>query len=234
MSFDDFSELPEDPEQAFLLLEDRFRRECEEACNEAREHDNVSVFYTDYIAQVLGAAEELGLVEAAFGTKELPSIETVDFQAYQNFSKRVKHYRTRLEIRHGRRSQGYSVQFDAAAKAKVHHLLEQVRAIFDKIEIDESKREALLSRLNDLKKEVDRRRTRFDAYAALAIEVAEVTGGVVERSKILEVLDSIAKLFGVAKKEEATRRLPPPSKPKQIEHRKSSTDKSSVEDDIPF
>jgi hypothetical protein len=230
----DFSELPEDAEEAFLVLEARYRHECETALNDAREHEVVGIYYTDYIAQVLGAAEELGLVEAAFGTTEIPSIETVDFQTYQNFSKRVKHFRTRLEIRHGRRAQGYSVQFDTTTRAKLHHLLRQIRSIFEKIEVGESKREALVARLADLEIEVDRRRTRFEAYAALAIEVADVAGEVVERSKILDVLDAVARLFGVAKKEEAQRRLPPPSKPKQIEHHKGSVDTSTMDDDIPF
>jgi hypothetical protein len=227
----DFSELPDDQEEAFLVLEDRYRQECELALNNAHEHENVSIYYTDYIAQVLGAAEELGLVEAAFGTNEVPDIEHVDFQAYQNFSKRVKHYRTRLEIRHGRRVQGHSVRFDASTKAKLHHLLEQVQEIFQRIEVKEAKREALLSRLSDLNAEIDRNRTRFDAYAALAIEVADVTGDVVERSKVLEVLNAVARLFGTAKKEEGARRLPSPSKPKQIEHRKQA---QIEDDDIPF
>jgi hypothetical protein len=233
----DYPELPLDPEEAFLTLEDRYRSECEEAVQKSGEHDNVSIYYTDYIAQVLGAAEELGLVEAAFGETEVPQIENVDFQTYQNFSKRVKHYRTRLEIRHGRRVQGYSVRFDATAKTKVHHLLAQVREVFSKLEVDEAKREALLSKLTDLEAEVDRNRTRFDAYAALAIEVADVAGEVVGRSRVLEVLDAVARLFGVAKKDEGLRQLPGPSKPKQIEHQKPSPKRiknSEMDDDIPF
>jgi hypothetical protein len=232
----DFDDLPLDPEEAFLTLEGRYRLECEEAISKSGEHDNVSINYTDYIAQVLGAAEELGLVEAAFDT-EIPKIENVDFHTYQNFSKRVKHYRTRLEIRHGRRVQGYSVQFDPTTKAKVHHLLNQVREIFTKLEVDEKKRESLISKLADLDAEVDRNRTRFDAYAALAIEVADVAGEVVDRSKILDVLDAVARLFGVAKKDEATRQLPAPSKPKQIGHQKPPAEPSKraeMDDDIPF
>lgn len=223
-----YLDLPADPEEAFLALEDRYRRECEDAVSKSGEHDNVSIYYTDYIAQVLGAAEELGLAEAAF-EKETPAIQDVDFHTYQNFSKRVKHYTTRLEIRHGRRIQGYSVRFDTAAKSKLHHLLGQVRDVFLKLELEERKRESLLAKLHDLENEIDRSRTRYDAYAALAIETAEVTGEVIERSKILELLDAVARIFGVAKKKEGTPQLPAPSKPKQIEHKRSEMD-----DDIPF
>jgi hypothetical protein len=223
-----YLELPADPEEAFLMLEDRYRRECEDAVSKAGEHDQVGIHYTDYIAQVLGAAEELGLVEVAF-EKDVPAIQDVDFHTYQNFSKRVKHYTTRLEIRHGRRNQGYSVRFDVATKSKLHHLLAQVREIFQKLELDERKRESLFSKLSDLESEIDRSRTRYDAYAALAIETADVTGEVLERSKILDLLDAIARVFGVAKKKEGTQQLPAPKKPKQIEHKRTEMD-----DDIPF
>ncbi len=45
----DFVELPADPEEAFLILEDRFRCECEIAVRESGEHDNVSVYYTPHV-----------------------------------------------------------------------------------------------------------------------------------------------------------------------------------------
>jgi hypothetical protein len=236
----EYPELPLDPEEAFLTLEDRFRRECEDAVRKSGEHDNVSIYYTDYIAQVLGAAEELGLVEAAF-EKEVPAIQDVDFHTYQNFSKRVKHYRTRLEIRHGRRVQGNSVSFDAPTKAKLHHMLKPIREIFTKLEVDERKREALFSKLEALEAEIDRNRTRFDAFAALTIEAADVVGQAVEQSKLLDVLNAIARIFGAAKKEEETRRLPAPTKPKQIERKTpsspktfSTTKRGELDDEIPF
>jgi hypothetical protein len=239
----EYTELPIDPEEAFLVLEDRFRRECEMAVRESGEHDNVSVYYTDYIAQVLGAAEELGLVEAAF-EQDVPAIQDVDFHTYQNFSKRVKHYRTRLEIRHGRRVQGHSVSFDAPTKAKLQHLLKPVGEIFSKIDVNERKRESLFSKLRALQAEIDRGRTRFDAFAALTIETADIVGEAVERSKLLEVLNSVARIFGTAKEEEKTKQLPAPTKPKQIEHQnRNRTLKSNgplgdkrrdMDDEIPF
>jgi hypothetical protein len=236
----EYPELPLDAEDAFLVLEDRFRRECETAVRHASEHDNVSIYYTDYIAQVLGAAEELRLVEAAF-EKEVPAIQDVDFHTYQNFSKRVKHYRTRLEIRHGRRVQGNSVSFDAPTKAKLHHMLKPVREIFSKLEVGEGKREALFSKLEALEVEIDRNRTRFDAFAALTIEAADVVGEAIERSRLLDVLNAIARIFGSAKTEEETRQLPAPNKPKQIEYQKpgpskkpAMAERGDLDSEIPF
>jgi hypothetical protein len=149
-----------------------------------------------------------------------------------NFSKDVKHYRTMLEIRLGRRVQGYSVRFDAATKVKVCHHLDKLRGIFEKLEVEEDKREALFKKLIELRHEVERDRTRFDSYAALAIESAGIVGDVVEKSSILKVLDSIAKVFWGSRKEQETKRLPAPTPPKRIEPPRANG--GDLDDEIPF
>jgi hypothetical protein len=229
MSVDNLYEnLPEDPEQAFLILEKHFRDECADRVAKAHENENVHVYYVDYIAQVLAAITELGV--AAEFDQRVPVIASVDYDTYLNFSKDVKHYRTILEIRHGRRVQGYSVRFDETTKEKVRHHLKQLRGIFDKLEVDESKREVLFEKLNELEQEVDRDRTRFDRFADLAIETAGVIGEAAERSKVLNVLDAIARVFWGAKTEEK-KRLPPPVPPKRIAPPPKRDD---MNDEIPF
>lgn len=210
-----YSTLPRDPEQAFLLLEKHFRDECEQRIAQMSQDDNIRVFYVDYIAQVLATISELGLT-AEFNDR-VPAIEDVDYNTYLNFSKDVKHYRTSLEIRHGRRLQGYSVSFDLATKEHVKHHIGKLRDIFEKLEVEEKKREALLGKLTDLQSEVDRNRTRFDAYAALMIEAAGVMGAAVEKSGALHLLNAIARVIHGAKVEEETKQLPAPKPPRQIE-----------------
>ena len=80
----------------------------------------------------------LGL-EGQFKT-EVPSIQDVEYNTYLNFNKDVMHYRTMLLIRRSQRQQGYSVRFDETAKRKIHHHLDQVLEIFNKLEIEDNKR----------------------------------------------------------------------------------------------
>jgi hypothetical protein len=232
-----YNTLPRDPEKAFLLLEKHFREECEQRIATAAEGDNIRAFYVDYIAQVLAAISELGLANEF--NDRVPAIEDVDYNTYLNFSKDVKHYRTSLEIRHGRRLQGYSVSFDPATKEKLRHHIAQIRTIFDSLKIGDDRKEALFQKLNALEAEIDRHRTRFDAYAALVIETAGVMGEAVERSRVLRVLDLIAKVIWGAKAEEEAKQLPPMSKPKQIEpprapKPRAPTDFINPDDEIPF
>jgi hypothetical protein len=229
-----YERLPEDPEEAFLVLEWRFRREADDRIRNAEKGDDTRVYQVDYIAQVLATIDALNL-ESKFGTT-IPSIENVDYATYTNFSKEVKHYRTILEIRRGRRVQGYSVQFDTATKVRVQHHLEQLRGIFDSLEVEQDKRESLLDKLNKLQQEVDRERTRFDIYAALVVEAAGVVGDAIEKSKVLDLLNAIGRVMWNTKDAQA-KRLPVPTAPKRIEPprpSKPAPKKGDLDDEIPF
>lgn len=232
---DPYEDLPDDPEAAFLQLEDYFKDECDSRLRAAERDDRTDVIYVDYIAQVLAAIGALGL-EAQFKS-DVPSIEDVNYNTYLNFNKDVMHYRTMLKIRKSQRTQGYSVQFDETAKRKVHHHLDQVLEIFNKLEVEETKREKLISRLSDLQGEVNQPRSRFDRFAALSMEVSGVVGDAVERTKVIELLDAIGRVFWGAQTEKQ-KQLPPPTRPKtiepprpKIEPRKPASD---MDDDIPF
>jgi hypothetical protein len=140
-----------------------------------------------------------------------------------------------LRVKKGRRAQGFSVQFDETARTKIHHHLDQVLVIFQKLEVDEKKRETLLFRLSALQSEVNQPRTKFDRFAALSLEVAGVVGEGVERSKILQLMDSVARVFYGAQTE-TQKQLPAPKRPKAIEppKPKPAAPKSAMDDDIPF
>ncbi len=230
-----YEELPSDPEQAFLLLEGKFRNECERKVNSASQDDS-HVFYADYIAQVLAAITALGL-DASFEGR-LPRIEDVNYSTYLNFSKDVKHYRTILEIQHARRVQGFSVRFDAVTKQKIKHHLLQVRDIVDKLEIDQNKKEALFNKIGALEQEIDRDRTRLEAYGALIIESSGILGEAAgQLEPVRKWLDTIGRLIWGAKKEEETKQLLPPDKRKLIEPPRSSPPPGTpgdLDDEIPF
>src|ERR1051325_1428014 len=113
----DYADLPRDPEQAFLQLERQFRMEREGDVRKAHQDESVNIYYVNYIASVLATIKELKL-ESEFNDR-VPTIEETTYQTYLEFSKDVRYYRTRLEIRHGRRIQGYSVHFDANTKQRL-------------------------------------------------------------------------------------------------------------------
>jgi hypothetical protein len=88
----------------------------------------------------------------------------------------------------------------------------------------------LYAKISDLENELDRDRTKFDAYGALVIEFAGVVGDVAEKLEpVRRWLDTIAKFFGVAKShEDANRQLPSPPKPKQLNPPKKQRPRSLI------
>jgi hypothetical protein len=233
---DPYEDLPDDPELAFLKLEAYFRARCDRLLEKADQNERTDIIYVDYIAQVLAAISALGL-QGEFKS-EVPSIEDVDFNTYLNFNKDVMHYRTILRIRNSQRAAGYSVQFDDMAKRKIHHHLEQVLDIINKLEVEDTKRERLIDRLNDLQNEVNQPRTRFDRFAAFTIEVSSVVGEAVDKSKLLELLDAVGRVFWGAQTDKQ-KQLPAPKQPKHLEppRPKIEPPKNSaqdMDDDIPF
>lgn len=234
-----YQNLPRDPEEAFLILEEKYRAECEVKINNADQNERTDVYYTAYIARVLGAIAELGL-ETAFDS-DVPRIEDVSYSTYLNFSKDVEHYRTILAIRHGRRVQGYSVKFDSVAKEKLRHHLRQMRELVDSYELDQDKRESLFAKINSLQEEIDRDRTRLDTLADLSVTVAGMLDTTLE--PINKLLTSIARIFWGAQREEMAR-LPPPKPRKQIEgpsekqstpaKPEASAKRTDLDDEIPF
>jgi hypothetical protein len=180
-----YENLPRDPEQALLHLERYYRERCVEQVNNAHNDENVQNFWAEYIGRVLAAIRELGLA-TQFDIERMPKVEEINYQTYLNFGKEVEFYRTQLLIRHGRRLQGYSVALDPATKQKIGHHLAKIREIVDKLNVDDDKREALYSKIEALQLEVDRDRTRLDAFADLVIEAAGAVGDCVEQLTLFE------------------------------------------------
>src|SRR5262249_2515394 len=150
--------------------------------------------------------------------------------------KDARYYRERLQIRHGRRTQGYSVKFDAPTKQKLRHHLQQMRELVDKVEVEQKKKEALFSKINALQEEVDRDRTRLESFADLTVTAAGILDTALE--PINKILNSIARVIHGAQQEEQ-KQLPAPRKPKQIEGPKEAKapqggKRGDMDDEIPF
>jgi hypothetical protein len=175
------------------------------------------MYYLSYINRTVAAAKTLGI--EIFQNWEVPSHERNSLWGeYQEFNTGVEHYLVQVQIMHSRRVRGYSVQLDASTKSKIRHYLEKIREIVDRLEVPLPKKEALTAKITALSDEVDRDRTRFDAYAGLALEMAATGGEVAKKlNPARKFLDTIASLLGYAKQaEDARPSLPAPHERKRL------------------
>jgi hypothetical protein len=238
---DEYLDLAEDPDVAFRQLEKKFRAEMDGHLERSQAH-NFETFALSYINRTVAAAKTLEIEPLKDWEVPPPQRQNL-WEEYEEFRMAVEHYLVQTKILHSRRVRGYSVQLDAATKSKIRHYLEKIKEIVDRLEVPLPKKEALTAKITALSDQVDRDRTRFDAYAGLALEMA-TTGGEVARklNPARKFLDTIAALLGYAKQAEDARpslpapherkRLTPPRKERLLPP--SSRQPDLLDDDIPF
>ena len=223
ISDDDIADLPDDPTEAFLKMQELARQQLDKDLE--NDPDESSWKYElRYMSAVLGAAKVYEIDDIASNFR-MPSHSEEHVDVVHNFMSAVDHMCIQLRLRGVQRLRQFTVAFDAATKTKLGHLLTQVREMVGKLDVSESKRERLFRRIEALQLEIDRNRTRMEALGGFIAEVAE------SAEPIVELGNKIARIFGEKKEAEDARRLPPPERPKQIEAPKKSDKKA---DDIPF
>src|ERR1700730_15900119 len=101
-------EFPDDPDLAFLVLEEILRTRLLKIANPARRD------YYQYMNKLLCARDELQVkLLPEYGLPPPSSISEKDFLI---FTGEVDRFRTRVFIRSSRRNKTYSVRFDALTK----------------------------------------------------------------------------------------------------------------------
>lgn len=219
-----YHDIPDEPELAFLYLEELFFREFQEAASRYDEGYFPIVECSSYISKTLAARSELGL-DILTGT--LPAQISEVF--YQGFRRDVVYYRTAMQIRFGKRTKQFSVHLDIKAKRTVHHYIGKIREFLQTLEVEERKKERLFDKLLAFEGEVDRDRTRYEAFGAAVIEFGAIVGEATSKADpARKWIDSIAGLIWGAKDEEL-KQLPSPPDRKRIE-----PPPKEMDDEIPF
>jgi hypothetical protein len=158
---------------------------------------------------------------------------------YGDFQQDAERISLELRFRSTDRLKRYSVKFDAVAKEKLSHHLQQIRDAVNKLDVSDGKKERLHRRIADLELELNTDRTKMAAYGALVSEIASTTE--VAAQPLISIVAKVGAIFGLAAEKDQPR-LPSPEKPKQIEakphpqknlkNRRSSPD--PFEDENPF
>lgn len=208
--------LPEDPEQAFVAYEKLVR----EALAEDKELTEAEYFYT-YAATMLSAARAYNIAEVS--RFELPSSSKENNAATkcQSYVNLVLYHINLLRLRHLSAIRKFSVKFDATAKEKLRHLLNQMKETLDKTDLPSDKKDRIFTRISDLEKELERERTRFEHLGALVVACSDGLGKMVD--DWMPRVEKIGKIFQDSKDQEDKQRpqLPGPKETKKLEPPKS-------------
>ncbi len=236
--------LPDHPEDAFLQVERIARDRLDRVLAET----NSQGWYNelDYMTAVLAAARHYRIEEVA--DWKIPHIDDEHVGAdYQQFRLKMSGLSMELSLRRAQRIKQSSIAFDPATKVKLRALLDQMRQEVDnEPRLTLRKRDALISKIAALSKEVDTDWARSESVGSLMIELAEDTDEAAGKlDNVRRWFGDIAALLGKSRREQGdSARLPPPREPKRIEpptsepktprQRKSQGFDKVLDDEIPF
>jgi hypothetical protein len=216
---DEFTNRPEDDELAFLHYEKLFRGPLEKELAELQEDNrdgywnSYNHFMQTYINGVLAVAEELDIGVLAYWMNNPAAAN--DEKNFKQIKFDIDGAITKIKVRHAQSARKASVRLESGTREKIRELINKIKLTIEGIDIPLPRKEALMSRLNAFAAEVDKDRTRFEAFASLAIEAAGVAGKVEKKLRpIRKWIDSIANVMHEARAvEDGTRpRLSAPDK----------------------
>lgn len=218
---DILADLPEDDEQAFVKIANSEYDKLQHAYQIAAQFDQPATHAErEYMAVMQAAIEEFGIDD----------LSGYGINLTAQFVDAVLRKTAQFTFRQARRNRQYTVAFDPATKAVLHHHLNQIRGVVDKSSDTEWKKDALRARINALAAEIDFGRSGYEKFTALVGGLANTTREAWDQvSPMVKALMSAVD----SAKEKETASLPAPAEKKQIEHQKNGFDKQ-IDDEIPF
>lgn len=170
-------DLDDDPRTAFMELVNFAQRSLNDQVNHYSSQDedgwrSIEALRHSFVNVVVASAKRFEI--EPFSSMEVPRIrKNLD---YEQFKADLDHYITQLVLDNSAKSKRDSVIILPDSKEKIRTYVRELRGCIEKSNMKESKREALLKRLDELEKELDKRRTSTIAVAKLVYDILAVPG----------------------------------------------------------
>jgi len=235
---EEFENLPDDPEQKFVMIEAICRRSMNRLISENTPADFDTLIRMQYMTTVAASAMELGIEGILYpGHLENPA------HGLSSFMLAASAAVTKIRLR-GIASRQHSVLLSPRTRGRIELQIRKLRDVIDAADIPPEKRKALREKLDQLSLELDRTRVSFAKTMAL---IAYISFGVTTSTSFLadapDALATITSLFGQDKEaeEKEAKRLEGPSPRKALPSPDDYIRRSdqvvrnvSFDDDIPF
>jgi hypothetical protein len=240
----DFTTLPDDPELAFVAVEQHLRNDLFQMLREIDEngYEASNSAYICYMSGTIAAATAYGLEMPKSWSVPSHNVNVSLTDAYKDFITDVDHITIQIKIAHARNHRRYSYALSDPDKRKIRHFGEQIKAIVDESDLPLPKKESLLKKLNEFLAAVDRHRTGLETFSDFFIAMTHLGGEAIQQlDKARPLIDSISRLLGrYQDMEDANRQVPheerkkigPPKREEPPAMRKRG--RSDMDDDIPF
>lgn len=196
---DEFLDLSEDPELAFVEFEQRKRRDIEDYLFD-EEGDLVHHIAMEYVSEVMGVHDGFSL--RIIDNPKLSRNEVAFGDKFRKFQDIVFYQTIRIRSSHARRLRSVRVvvSLNSEEQKLIQEYIENIRDIVRPVEMRPGKKEAILKRLDELSNEIERDRTKVEAFTATSLEIAtEIDRHSSILKPVKSLLEKIEYVFASAK-----------------------------------
>lgn len=243
VSQDELESLPEDPQQAFATFVNHAQRRFAEILagfnpDEQNEWHQIEETRHSFMNIVLAAAKRFEI--EPFLSMEVPLWSEFDNKHHREFQADLDHYLTQLVIDNSLRAKRDSVTILPKSKDRIRAHVQGLRDCVDNANMTDAKREALIKKLDDFEKELEKQRLNLFVTARIAFELLAIPGGVWASAEIAnKLIHNVMQTVAEAKAaEDETRQLPPTATPKALSPPRQTPPPAfasdDLDDDVPF
>jgi hypothetical protein len=202
ISNQEIESLPVDPEQRLIEIERIVRDRLKNAKNCLSGIEDLVDLQRSYLSMALPSANHYGIT-APNGSKRLRANHR---QSFDTSLERVDCAIAELRLQNIDRAQAHSVALDVESRIKLRRLLDQINETIDQLDISARKKEVLRDRTRSLFHELDRHRTRWEAFGALMIESCDdADEASIELEPLVRLVERVGAALGNAKRLENSR-----------------------------
>ena len=205
----DYLDLPGDPELGFAMLQKKLSAEFE---RKMQEDEYNKWRHAEWYADTLIAFDDVHGLDflSEFKSPQIREANTSEY--FDAFSRRANVLSQKIQMEAARRVKVGSetlVVLDHNSRRVIRTLIGAIKEELDKLALSDSKRESLFNKLNAFAEEVDRDRTRADAFFALVVEAGRTAKEV--NTELLEPLQKkFDRVLDMIDKAERLRNMLPP------------------------
>ena len=194
----EYLDLPDDPEMAFTTLHQRLFTDLERIL----ESDQSSTWEHErrYVDSLI-AFDEVHNLDMFSDYGSPPNNDGEFYIFYQKIRRHANKSSIKIKMEAARRLKIVTesvIVLDASARQAIHALINAVKEKLYELTLPENKRESLFNKLNQFAAEVDRNRTRTEAFYSFAVDTARSAREVADELKPLQT--TIDRVFDLIEK----------------------------------
>lgn len=234
-----FDDLPDDDESAFALLEQHERQKCEDRVDSLSDDWPIRQAQFDYINTVWALADAAGIEELT----KYPIVLVNSGEFYDHYAQFAAHAQRitySINFKAARQKRRECVELSTQAKGKIHSLIAKIREVIETADLEEEKRRALLDRVGELAKEVDRPRTQLRVALQMLLDVSATVGETAANlTPLRKLVDMVIDVIAIAQRDQHVALPAPPkriatAKPVVKPVKENANSDRDLDDEIPF